>query len=415
MVATTARIAGVSAPRATLTSSKGMKGTFSGPAVALGATSTAALPARGRSAGLAVEAMSKVSCGHEAAQSLLAGLSDLPTATAKSQLVADVAVITPPPMTPTNIGVGVAAAAAIGLGIKTILDRPSRTYDDSSTVQESYNDWTDEGVLEHYWGEHIHLGYYNDEEIAKGAFKKDFKQAKFDFCDEMLAWSDATSPQKVLDVGCGIGGTTRHLGRKFPNADFTGITLSDSQVRRGTELAVEQNTPNVKFQVMDALNMSFPDNTFDLVWACESGEHMPDKKAYVEEMVRVLKPGGKIVIACWCQRETPPEFTAEEKDKLKFLYEEWAHPYFISYQEFGRMLEGTGVMEGIKGEDWVKNTIDSWRHSVWVGVVDPWFVVFKGPIIWYKTVREIVTLERMHRAFDSGLMAYGMIKGTKKA
>lgn len=38
-------------------------------------------------------------------------------------------------------------------------------------------------------------------------------------------------------------------------------------------------------QVMDALKMDFPDNSFDLVWACESGEHMPDKKAYVDEMV----------------------------------------------------------------------------------------------------------------------------------
>lgn len=44
-------------------------------------------------------------------------------------------------------------------------------------------------------------------------------------------------------------------------------------------------------QVMDALKMKWPDNGFDLVWACESGEHMPDKKLYVEEMTRVLKPG----------------------------------------------------------------------------------------------------------------------------
>lgn len=68
---------------------------------------------------------------------------------------------------------------------------------------------------------------------------------------------------------------------------------------------------NVNFQVMDALAMEWPDESFDLVWACESGEHMPDKKKYVEEMVRVLKPGGTLVIACWCQREegsrcTPP-------------------------------------------------------------------------------------------------------------
>jgi len=60
---------------------------------------------------------------------------------------------------------------------------------------------------------------------------------------------------------------------------------------------------NVNFQVMDALAMEWPDESFDLVWACESGEHMPDKKKYVEEMVRVLKPGGTLVIACWCQRE----------------------------------------------------------------------------------------------------------------
>jgi SAM-dependent methyltransferase len=50
-------------------------------------------------------------------------------------------------------------------------------------------------------------------------------------------------------------------------------------------------------QVMDALQMQFPDDSFDLVWACESGEHMPDKKAYVEEMTRVLAPGGNVSIS----------------------------------------------------------------------------------------------------------------------
>ena len=66
-------------------------------------------------------------------------------------------------------------------------------------------------------------------------------------------------------------------------------------MRRGTELAAEQGVRNVRFQVMDALAMTWPDDSFDLVWACESGEHMPDKKRYVEEMTRVLKPGGVFV------------------------------------------------------------------------------------------------------------------------
>ncbi len=83
-------------------------------------------------------------------------------------------------------------------------------------------------------------------------------------------------------------------------------------MNRGTTLAKEQGIENVKFQITDALDMKFPDNTFDLVWACESGEHMPDKKKYIEEMTRVLKPGGKIVVATWCQRDdTERPFNSE--------------------------------------------------------------------------------------------------------
>lgn len=62
------------------------------------------------------------------------------------------------------------------------------------------------GILESYWGEHIHLGYYNDEERAKGYKKKDFIQAKYDFIDEMMKFGKIGSPKTILDVGCGIGG-----------------------------------------------------------------------------------------------------------------------------------------------------------------------------------------------------------------
>lgn len=329
-----------------------------------------------------------------------------------------------PPMAKVEapaVAFGVAAAVVAAAALtKRVLDTPSREYKDgANTVGEEYNAWTDEGVLEHYWGEHIHLGHYSREEREKGAgtllgcHVKDFKKAKLDFVDEMLRWSGAEKPRKILDVGCGIGGTTRHLAKLFPEAEVTGITLSSSQVRRATELAEQAGLKNVHFQVMDALDMEFEPDTFDLVWACESGEHMPDKKKYVESMTRVLKPSGKIAIATWCQRETPPEYTKDEMERLEFLYKEWAHPYFISYQEYGRLLEGTGQVSNVVAEDWVEETLPSWRHSIWVGVWDPWVVVFKGPYIWYKTIREIVTLERMHRAFANGLMTYGMIKGEK--
>lgn len=317
----------------------------------------------------------------------------------------------------TKVGLILAALALGGYGIKTVLDTPSRAYD--GNVGDEYDSWTDEGVLEYYWGEHIHLGYYTPEEREAGYKKKDFIEAKYDFVDQMLQWSGAWkngAPAKVLDVGCGIGGTSRYLASRFPESRVTGVTLSAKQVARGTQLAKEREISNVDFQVMDALAMDFPDNSFDLVWACESGEHMPDKDAYVKEMLRVLKPGGTLVIATWCQRDETPEnpLTERDRERLQFLYDEWAHPYFISKEEYGRIAHRTGELEDIVVSDWTAPTIASWRHSIWVGVVDPWIVVFKGPFIWYKTVREIVTLERMHRAFSDGLMEYGMIKAVKK-
>ena len=317
-------------------------------------------------------------------------------------------------------GIGAVMAASKFLNFSS----GSRPYDESvggESVGNEYDSWTNDGVLEYYWGEHIHLGYYTDAELEKGWKKKDFKEAKYDFIEEMLKWSGAldngSEPKTILDVGCGIGGTSRYLAKRFPNAKVTAVTISEMQVKRATELAKEQGVANVEFKLMDALNMTFEDDQFDLVWGCESGEHMPDKKAYVEEMTRVLAPEGNLAIATWCQREETPDtpFTDKEKDDLKFLYEEWAHPYFVSKEEYKRILDGTTAFDGASADDWTKPTIASWRHSIWVGVVDPWIVVFKGPVVWYKTVREIVTLEKMHRAFDSGLMEYGMIKGRKKA
>ena len=135
--------------------------------------------------------------------------------------------------------------------------------------------------------------------MEAGYKKKNFIDAKYDFIDEMMKMGDIptskTAGLKVLDVGCGVGGTTRYIARALgPDSTVTGITLSPNQVKRAEELAVEQDTPNAEFRVCDALKMDYPDNTFDVVWACESGEHMPDKGAYISEMTRVLKPGGKV-------------------------------------------------------------------------------------------------------------------------
>ena len=157
-------------------------------------------------------------------------------------------------LSPTSIltrpvAIGVGAAISTLVAGKAILDRPSRTYkndDSGNSVAEEYDAWTQDGILEYYWGEHIHLGYYTDEEMEAGYKKKNFIQAKYDFIDKMMALgSIPTTPTpglKVLDVGCGVGGTTRYLARSLGGgSQVTGITLSPNQVKRAEEVRGASN------------------------------------------------------------------------------------------------------------------------------------------------------------------------------
>ena len=315
-------------------------------------------------------------------------------------------------------GLSLAATAFV----KLYLDRPSRTYG-NDTVAREYDAWADDGILEYYWGEHIHLGYYNtNESILKQFRYKNFLQNKYVFIDKMMNFGNivpvdyAEKGAKVLDVGCGFGGTSRYLAKALgPNSHVTGITLSPKQVAKGTALAAEQGVASqTNFTVMNALAMEFPDNSFDIVWACESGEHMPDKKAYISEMMRVLKPGGKFVMACWSQRDNSTiPFDKRDLRDLQYLYEEWTHPFFISVPAWAKLMEDTGVVQPVKTADWVKETIASWRHSIVVGILDPRGWIFK-PKCYLKCFRDAYCLERMHRAFKRGLMEYGMFATEKK-
>lgn len=74
-----------------------------------------------------------------------------------------------------------------------------------------------------------------------------------------------------------------------------------------------------KYQVADALNQPFPDNEFDLVWSLESGEHMPDKRKFVAELLRVAKPGGKVMIVTWCHRDLQQGESALAEDEQAVL------------------------------------------------------------------------------------------------
>jgi len=90
--------------------------------------------------------------------------------------------------------------------------------------------------------------------------------------EQSLATSKVTSATSMVDVGCGIGGSSRYIARKF-GCSARGITLSPKQAKRANEITEKAGLGGtVSFQVADALAQPFADNSFDLVWSMESGE-----------------------------------------------------------------------------------------------------------------------------------------------
>ncbi|MGF1498429.1 MAG: methyltransferase domain-containing protein [Elainellaceae cyanobacterium] len=286
----------------------------------------------------------------------------------------------------------------------------ARRYQSADSVANSYDQWTEDGILEFYWGEHIHLGHY-----GSPPHRKDFLEAKADFVHEMVRWGglDQLPPgTTILDVGCGIGGSSRILARDYRFA-VTGVTISPQQVERARQLTPE--SVGAQFAVDDAMALSFPDESFDVVWSIEAGPHMPDKAVFAKELLRVLKPGGLLVVADWNQRDDrqkPLNFW--ERPVMRQLLDQWSHPAFASIEGFAELLEATGWVEGrVVTDDWTEQTLPSWLDSIWQGVARPAGLVKFGLPGLIKSLREVPTLLLMRLAFGTGLCRFGMFRAVR--
>jgi ubiquinone/menaquinone biosynthesis C-methylase UbiE len=107
-----------------------------------------------------------------------------------------------------------------------------------------------------------------------------------------------TKGLKVLDLGCGDG-TTALPAAKL-GADVLGIDIARNLVEAGNRRAAEHGLTNLKFQEGDASNLEqVPDNSFDLVVSIFGGMFAPKPFDVAKEMVRVTRPGGRIVMGNW--------------------------------------------------------------------------------------------------------------------
>ena len=113
---------------------------------------------------------------------------------------------------------------------------------------------------------------------------------------ELARAAGIDSTKQVLDVGSGVGGSSRCLAREF-SCRVTGIDLTDEYCRVATMLSERIGlSALVSYRQGDALNLPFADDAFDVVWTEHAAMNIPNKLRLHREMYRVLKPGGTLAI-----------------------------------------------------------------------------------------------------------------------
>ncbi|XP_062232050.1 phosphoethanolamine N-methyltransferase 1 [Phragmites australis] len=144
--------------------------------------------------------------------------------------------------------------------------------------------------------------------------------------------------QKVLDVGCGIGGGDFYMAENY-DAHVLGIDLSINMVSFAIERAIGRKC-SVEFEVADCTTKDYPENSFDVIYSRDTILHIQDKPALFRSFFKWLKPGGKVLISDYCKNPGKPseEFAAYIKQRGYDLHD---------VKAYGQMLENAGFHDVI--------------------------------------------------------------------
>lgn len=158
------------------------------------------------------------------------------------------------------------------------------------TAQEYYNsDDADNFYFTIWGGEDIHVGLYaSDEEPIFDASRRTV--------EEMASrLSGLSSESRVLDIGAGYGGSARYLAREY-GCEVVALNLSEVENERDRQMNREQGLEHL-IEVVDASfeDLPYPDNAFDFVWSQDAMLHSGERAKVIDEVVRVLRPGGEFV------------------------------------------------------------------------------------------------------------------------
>jgi tocopherol O-methyltransferase len=268
-----------------------------------------------------------------------------------------------------------------------------------------YND--KEKVRDHYdrlspyyrdlWGMHLHHGYW-----ISG---KETKEKAQTLLVEHLANVAGIRPgSKVLDVGCGFGGSSIHLARHY-EADATGITISPVQVEMARKAAASVGA-NAKFITMDAEEMKF-DQPFDVVWSVESISHYPQREKFFSAAAQCLKSGGTLAITDWFKKKDLP---GREYKKFIRPIEKGMLVELDTMEDYGAFFSSNGL-QIVHEEILNKNCAKTW---------DLCLDIIKNKSLWRiaaefgsEFVDFLQAFRAMRAGFKSGHFVYGLIVAKK--
>lgn len=136
------------------------------------------------------------------------------------------------------------------------------------------------------------------DQLAK-QYDQRWKNYIIDTLTFLKTWANFPADAVILDVACGTGELERLLSMENPHQQIVGIDLSDqmlSQARRKL-----QGFPTIHFQQATVRSLPFPDQSFDVVVSANSFHFFDDPLACLNEMQRVLKPEGQLILLDWCR------------------------------------------------------------------------------------------------------------------
>jgi ubiquinone/menaquinone biosynthesis C-methylase UbiE len=165
--------------------------------------------------------------------------------------------------------------------------------------------------------------------------------------------------EKILECGCGVGGVIKQIASLHPDTDIHGINISDGQVKMANE--VLKDFKNTSISIQDFTNTNYDDNTFDIVYFCESMGYSNFEKT-IKEAVRILKPEGKLYINEIVIKCDKDKLSKKELDKLNYFIDSWFYNVF-DIQTIINKMNTFDKMELIYNSKFVKPSIH-WINAV---------------------------------------------------